>query len=96
VRRSKIAGLGQAALDLRHLRREARTALELAVVALAPSQIVDRLATAAGLLEALAKLPQHSPPVVATVPRAITRARSGLDEWGAWLEQHRGRRIPRS
>jgi hypothetical protein len=96
VRRSKIVGEGQATMDLRHLRRQARTALELAVVALAPSQIVDRLATAAGLLEALAELPQDSPPVVATVPRAITRAKSGLDEWGAWHEQHLGKRIPRS
>lgn len=30
-------------MELRHLRRDARTALELAVVALAPSELVDKL-----------------------------------------------------
>ena len=38
-------------LDVNHLRRAARTALELAVVALAPWELIERLAMAAGLLE---------------------------------------------
>ena len=83
-------------MNLTHLRRETRTALELAVVALAPSQLVDRLAAAAGLLEVLTELPPDSPPAVATVPRAATRARTALDEWRTWHEAHRDRRIPRS
>lgn len=61
-------------MDLSHLRRESRTALELAVVALAPSDLVDRLAAAASLLEALVELPRDSAPVLAIVPRVMTRA----------------------
>jgi hypothetical protein len=57
-------------LDLSHLRRETRTALELAVVAPAPTALVDRLAWAAGLLEAIAELPADAPPVVASDWRA--------------------------
>ena len=38
-----------------HLCREAKTALELAIAALAPSDLVDRLAMAAGLLDAIAE-----------------------------------------
>jgi beta-lactamase class A len=83
-------------MDLNHLWREARTALELALVALAPSQLVDRLASTAGRLEALTELPADSAPVVATLPRALARAKSTLDEWRAWQEQHREKRIPRS
>src|SRR4051812_31160625 len=53
------------ALSLSQLRREVRTALELAVAALAPTPLVDELATAAGLLEALAQFPHDAAPVLA-------------------------------
>ena len=82
-------------MDLSHLRRESRTALELAVVAMAPSDLVDRLATAAGLLEALVGLPTDSAPVVAIVPRVATRARSALEDWQKWHDEHLERKIPR-
>jgi hypothetical protein len=75
-------------LDLSHLRRETRTALELAVVALAPAPVIDRLASVAGLLEALAELPPGSPPLVALVPRVVRRGRSALAEWNAWHARH--------
>jgi len=78
----------EAALELSHLRRETRTALELAVVALAPSDLMDRLAAAAGLLEALVQLPPDSPPVLALVPRLATRARSALEDWQQWQSDH--------
>ena len=78
----------QEALDLSHLRREARTALELAVVALAPSAVVDELATAAGLLEALVELPSNSAPVVALVPKVLKRSREALDAWQEWQAKH--------
>src|SRR3954467_14671083 len=85
---------GETPLDFSHLRRETRTALELAVVALAPSELIDRLAKSAGLLEAIAELPTDSAPVVALVPRLVTSARSALDDWHTW---HRGylEKIPR-
>ncbi|NUP07304.1 MAG: hypothetical protein HOW73_14715 [Polyangiaceae bacterium] len=75
-------------MDLSHLRRESRTALELAVVALAPSDIIDRLATSAGLLEALVELPTDSAPVMALVPKLVTRTRLALDDWQKWHHEH--------
>lgn len=75
-------------LDVSHLRRETRTALELAVVALAPASVIDSLAVVAGLLEALAELPAGSPPVVALLPEVSKRGRSALAVWTAWHKQH--------
>lgn len=82
-------------LDLSHLRRESRTALELAVVALAPPELVDRLAISAGLLEALAELPTDSVPVMALVPKLAVRTRAALDEWQKWQQDHLETRFPR-
>ena len=82
-------------MDLSHLRRESRTALELAVVAMAPSALVDRLATSAGLLEALVELPKDSAPVIAIVPRVVTRTRSTLEDWQKWHHEHLEKKIPR-
>jgi len=73
-----------APMDLSHLRREARTALELAVIALAPPGIIDELACSAGLLEALVELPSNSPPVMALVPKLVKRTREALDAWQDW------------
>ncbi len=81
-------------MDLSHLRRESRTALELAVVAMAPSELVDRLAASAGLLEALVELPTNRAPVIALVPKLVTRTRRALEDWQKWHE-HLERRIPR-
>jgi len=71
-------------LDLSHLRREARTALELAIVELAPNDLIDRLALATGLLEALAELPSDSAPAIALGPSTADRARLGLEMWRDW------------
>jgi hypothetical protein len=82
-------------MDLNHLRREARTALELAIVALAPSELVDRLAVVAGLLEAIVELPRDSAPVVAMVPTAVTRTQTALADWHKWQQEHLEKRILR-
>lgn len=71
-------------LDLSHLRREARTALELAIVELAPTDLIDRLALATGLLEALAELPPDSAPAIALGPPTGDRARVALKLWREW------------
>ena len=60
-------------LDLSHLRREVRTALELAIIELAPNDIVDGLATVSGILEALAELPASSAPALALGPGTAQR-----------------------
>ncbi len=83
-------------LSLSHLRRETRTALELAVVTLAPSQLIDRLANAAGLLEALIELPADSPPALALVPGLVERTRQSLDDWQAWHRENLQEKMPRS
>lgn len=85
---------GESQLDLSHLRRESRTALELAVVTMAPSHLVDRLATSAGLLEALVELPANSAPVLALVPNLVTRTRSVLEDWQKWHHEHLENKIP--
>jgi hypothetical protein len=86
---------GESQMDLSHLRRESRTALELAVVAMAPSELVDRLATSAGLLEALVELPTNSAPVIALVPKLVGRTRGALDDWQNWQHEHLEKKIPR-
>ena len=86
---------GDARMDLSHLRRESRTALELAVVAMAPSELVDRLAATAGLLEALVELPTDSAPVIALVPKLVTRTRRALEDWRRWHHEHLEKKIPR-
>ena len=71
-------------MDLTHLRREARTALELALVELAPTDLIERLAVVSGLLEALAELPPDSSPALALGPSTTTRARTALTDWQSW------------
>jgi hypothetical protein len=72
------------ALRISHLRREVKTALELAVAALAHAEVIDGLATAAGLLEALNEFPGSSAPVLATWPRARELAEQSLLAWRDW------------
>ena len=76
-------------MDLRHLRRESRTALELAIVELAPGDLIDRLAVVAGLLEALAELPANSAPAITLGPTTTDRARAALEAWHAWSERRK-------
>ena len=71
-------------LDVSHLRREARTALELAIVELAPNDLIDGLALATGLLEALEELPLDSAPAIALGPPTVDRARVALKMWRGW------------
>lgn len=71
-----------------HLRRQTRTALELAVIALAPMGLVDRLAAVAGLLEAVEELPADAPPMLVLGPRLVVRAKAALEEWAQWQAAH--------
>jgi hypothetical protein len=75
------------ALRLTHLRRELKTAIELALAAMAPNEIVDPLATSAGLLDALLEFPRDAPPTIATLPRALSLAEGGLSAWLEWQER---------
>ena len=71
-------------MEVRHLGREAKTALEIAIVTLAPSELVERLALVAGLLEALGEIPSDSPPVTTLVSKTLLRAQRVLEEWRKW------------
>lgn len=86
--RGRARERGETPLDVSHLRRETRTALELAIVALAPSKLIDRLAVAAGLLEAMSELPSNSPPALALMPKTAERARRALLSWHEWEDKH--------
>ena len=71
-------------LDYSHLRRETRTALELAILELAPTELIEGLALVTGLLEALAELPTDSPPTIALGPPTVERAQLTLEKWREW------------
>ncbi len=75
-------------MELRHLEREVKTAVELGIVGLCPQELVERLAAIGGLLDAVAELPVDSPPVAVLVPKLVMRAKTALREWAAWQEEH--------
>ena len=65
--------------ELRHARREIRTALELAIVALAPADLLDELAAIAGLFEAFEELPLDSAAMAALCSHTLRRAQTTLE-----------------
>jgi hypothetical protein len=76
-------------MDLSHLRREARTALELAIVALAPVELTEHLAVAAGMLEAITEVPGvGGASAQALVAGTVDRARGALAAWHDWESSH--------
>ena len=75
-------------MELVHLRREVKTALELAIIALAPTELIDGLGVAAGLLEAILGLPSDSTPAIALGPKVVARAQKTLTEWRKWQKDH--------
>lgn len=66
------------------LHEEARDALELAIVAGAPSELVDRLALVVGLSNAIIDLASDSPPLAALTATTLDRGRLALDAWRTW------------
>jgi hypothetical protein len=71
-------------LELSHVRREVKTALELAIVALAPPDLLDELGAIAGLLDAINELPLDSPPARTLLPKVFARAKTSLAQWQSW------------
>jgi hypothetical protein len=69
--------------------------LELAIVTLAPTKTVDRIATIAGLLEALAELPADAAPAIALWHKVSSGATEVLEEWQTWYAEYLEKRIPR-
>lgn len=75
-------------MELRHLAREVKTSLELALAALAPSDLVDRLAIGAGLLDAITELALDEASTIPLVTRTVERANEALAAWHRWRDDH--------
>lgn len=74
--------------EIRHVLRSVKTSLELAIVALAPSDLLNRLGRVAGLLEAVSQLPTDEGPAQALTPGLIADGVAAVDAWNKW---HRAR-----
>ena len=74
--------------QIRHLLRTVKTSLELAIVALAPSDLLNRLGRVAGLLEAVSQLPTDEGPARALIPGLLADGLAAADAWDEW---HRSR-----
>jgi hypothetical protein len=72
-------------MEIRHVLREVKTALELAIVARAPRDLLNRLARPAGFLEALSQLPLEGTPTEAQIPELLAEARVATERWQAWI-----------
>ncbi|CAN5800308.1 hypothetical protein BH11MYX2_BH11MYX2_21620 [soil metagenome] len=75
-------------MELRHLARELKTGLELALAAQAPSDLVDRLAIGAGLLDAITDMALDESTTMPLVARTVERAIAALAEWHRWRTDH--------
>jgi hypothetical protein len=74
--------------EVRHLLRNVKTSLELAIVARAPSDLLNRLGRVAGLLDAISQLPTDEGPAQALTAGLIADGLAAVDAWEKW---HRGR-----
>ena len=75
-------------MQVLHLGREIKTSLELAIAAGAPSDLVDRLATAAGLLDAIVSLGLERDAGLPLVGTTCTRATDALTDWQRWRDDN--------
>jgi hypothetical protein len=74
--------------EIRHLLRNVKTSLELAIVARAPSDLLNRLGRVAGLLDALSQLPTDEGPAQALTPGLIADGLAAVDAWSKWQRSH--------
>ena len=75
-------------MEVTHLVREIKTALELAIASQAPSKLIDNLAVVAGLLEAFTSLAldESATPLFMTT---CERGKDALAEWNLWRATRR-------
>ena len=59
--------------EIRHLLRTVKTSLELAIVARAPMELLNRLGRVSGLLDAVSQLPTEEGPAQALMPSCQLR-----------------------
>jgi hypothetical protein len=70
--------------EIRHLLRTVKTSLELAIVARAPADLVNRLARVSGLLDAVSQLPFQGGPARDMTAGLIADALSAVELWRVW------------
>jgi hypothetical protein len=70
--------------EIRHLLRTLNTALELAILARAPSDLLNRLGRVAGLLDAVSQLPGEEGPARAMTPALIADGIAAVAAWEKW------------
>jgi len=73
--------------EIRHLLRNVKTSLELAIVARAPADLLNRLGRVAGLLEAISQLPTDEPAQSLTTG-LIADGVAAVDAWNNWQRAH--------
>jgi hypothetical protein len=69
---------------MRHLLRTVKTSLELAIVARAPTDLVNRLARVSGLLDAVSQLSDDEGPAPDTTAALLADAVSAVELWRVW------------
>jgi hypothetical protein len=82
----KSASTTDKSMEVRHLLRTVKTALELAIIGRAPIDLLNRLARPAGLLEAVSQLPVDGGAVGALLPELLAEAQSAVARWEAWIK----------
>ena len=70
--------------EVRHLLRTVKTSLELAIVARAPADLVNRLGRVSGLLDAVSQLPVDGGPGQAMTAGLIADGLAAVDAWQKW------------
>jgi hypothetical protein len=70
--------------EMRHLLRSVKTSLELAIVARAPADLLNRLGRVSGLLDAVSQLPFHEGPAQVMTAELIVDGLAAIDAWQKW------------
>jgi hypothetical protein len=70
--------------EMRHLLRAVKTSTELAILARAPAELVNRLARVSGLLDAVSQLAVDAAPARELTTSLIRDALGALDQWRSW------------
>jgi hypothetical protein len=81
-------GLIDKQTEIRHLLRTVKTSLELAIVARAPVDLLNRLGRVAGLLDAVSQLPTDEGPAQTLIPGLIADGLAAVDAWNKWQRSH--------
>jgi hypothetical protein len=70
--------------EIRHLLRTVKTSLELAIVARAPMELVNRLGRVSGLLDAVSQLSFDEGGAQVLTASLIGDATAAVDAWQKW------------